>query len=69
MTSDASPFPAQSLKELDTYNKYSAASGDEEETLVLLSHVPFKPETNSIREMARFSVFKEQQTLPVHLLK
>lgn len=58
------PFPAQSLEELDTYDKYSAASGDEEETPLLLAHVPFKPETSSIRKMARFSVFKEKQTAP-----
>lgn len=69
MTSEAAPFPAQSLKELDTYDKYSAASGDEEETPLLLAHVPFKPETSSIRKMARFSVFKEKQTLPLHLHK
>lgn len=60
---------AQSLKELDPYDKYSAASGDEEETPVLLSHVPFKPETSSIRKMAGCSAFKEKQTQQLHLHK
>lgn len=66
-----SPIPSpKSLKDLDAYDKYSAASGDDEETPVLLSHNPFKPETSSIRKppknMAPFSVFKEKQTLQLH---
>lgn len=68
--SKASPFPAQSLKRLDTYDKYSAASGEEdEETPVLLSHIPFKPGTSSMRKMARSLVFKENNILQLHLHK
>ena len=51
----------------DTHDKYSAASGDDEETPLLLSHVPFKPETSSTRKLARISVSKEKQKLQLHL--